>query len=193
MNNDHYNLLFAGVGGQGVLLASEVIAALAMHQGWDVKKSEIHGMAQRGGSVVSFVRISKTQVFSPIIPLGQGHFLVSFEELETLRYLDHMSTEGLVIMNTTQVNPMTVLSGDFTYPQNVAGLIREQLRLVEVDGIALAHRAGNPKAVNTVLLGVLSKHLPFSEEQWRETFHQVVPPKLLQLNLNAFQLGRELE
>jgi len=186
-----YDLLFAGVGGQGVLLASEIIAALALKMGWDVKKSEIHGMAQRGGSVVSHVRISETQVFSPTIPLGTATHLVSFEELETLRYLDHMSPDGLVIMNLQQVNPMTVLAGDAVYPQNASALIREHLRLIEVDGVALARKAGSPKAVNTVLLGVLSHHLPFGEDVWLETFKEVIPQKILQLNLEAFQLGRE--
>ncbi len=190
---NQYNLLFSGVGGQGVLLASEVIAVLAMNQGWDVKKSEIHGMAQRGGSVVSFVRISEDRVFSPTIPLGEATHLVSFEELETLRYLNYMSPEGLVIMNMQQVNPMTVLSGDFTYPQNAAELIEERLRLIKVDGVRLAQQAGNAKAVNTVLLGVLSKNLPFSEDVWIETFKEVVPPKILSLNIEAFRLGREIE
>ncbi len=186
-----YNLLFAGVGGQGVLLASEVISALAMNRGWDVKKSEIHGMAQRGGSVVSHVRISETQVFSPTIPLGEATHLVSFEELETLRYLDHMSPQGLVIMNLQKVNPMTVLAGAAEYPTNASELIRERLRLIEVKGVELAQKAGNPRAVNTVLLGVLSKDLPFEEEEWIETFKQVVPPKILEINLKAFRLGRE--
>jgi len=188
-----YDLLFAGVGGQGVLLASEVISALAMNLGWDVKKSEIHGMAQRGGSVVSHVRISETQVFSPTIPLGTATHLVSFEELETLRYLDHMSPEGLVIMNTQRVNPMTVLAGEATYPENAAQLIRDRLRLIEVDGVALAQKAGSAKAVNTVLLGVLSRYLPFQEDVWITTFKEVVPAKILDLNLEAFRLGRELE
>ena len=186
-----YNLLFAGVGGQGVLLASEVISALAMNRGWDVKKSEIHGMAQRGGSVVSHVRISETQVFSPTIPLGEATHLVSFEELETLRYLDHMSPQGLVIMNLQRVNPMTVLAGAAEYPTNASELIRERLRLIEVKGVELAQKAGNPRAVNTVLLGVLSKDLPFEEEEWIDTFKQVVPPKILEINLKAFRLGRE--
>ncbi len=186
-----YNLLFAGVGGQGVLLASEVISALAMNRGWDVKKSEIHGMAQRGGSVVSHVRISETQVFSPTIPLGEATHLVSFEELETLRYLDHMSPQGLVIMNLQRVNPMTVLAGAAEYPTNASELIKERLRLIEVNGVELAQKAGNPRAVNTVLLGVLSKDLPFEEEEWIDTFKQVVPPKILEINLKAFRLGRE--
>ena len=190
---NRYNLLFAGVGGQGVLLASEVIAVLAMNQGWDVKKSEIHGMAQRGGSVVSFVRISEGRVFSATIPLGNATHLVSFEELETLRYLNYMNPKGLVIMNTQQVNPMTVLSGDFDYPQNAAELIEERLQLVKVDGVGMAQQAGNAKAVNTVLLGILSQHLSFSEDAWLETFREVVPPKILSLNLQAFQLGRALE
>ena len=189
---NRYNLLFAGVGGQGVLLASEVMAALAMNRGWDVKKSEIHGMAQRGGSVVSHVRIAETQVFSPTISLGEATHLVSFEELETLRYMDHMDPSGLVIMNLQQVNPMTVLAGTAVYPGNAAELIRKQLELVEVDGVDLAQKAGNAKAVNTVLLGVLSKHLPFEEGEWTETFVQVVPPKILELNLRAFRLGREV-
>lgn len=186
-----YNLLFAGVGGQGVLLASEVISALAMNRGWDVKKSEIHGMAQRGGSVVSHVRISETQVFSPTIPLGEATHLVSFEELETLRYLDHMSPQGLVIMNLQRVNPMTVLAGAAEYPTNASELIKERLRLIEVNGVELAQKAGNPRAVNTVLLGVLSKDLPFEEKEWIDTFKQVVPPKILEINLKAFRLGRE--
>jgi indolepyruvate ferredoxin oxidoreductase beta subunit len=190
---ERYNLLFAGVGGQGVLLASEVISALAMNRGWDVKKSEIHGMAQRGGSVVSHVRISEGEVFSPTIPLGEATHLVSFEELETLRYLDHMDPQGLVIMNLQQVNPMTVLAGTAVYPQNAGELIRErQLRLIEVDGVAIASKAGNAKAVNTVLLGVLSRHLPFAEEEWVDTFKKVVPQKILELNLKAFQMGREV-
>ncbi len=186
------NLVFCGVGGQGVLLASEVVAQVALEAGLDVKKSEVHGMAQRGGSVFSHVRFGE-KVFSPVIPLGEAHLLVAFEELEALRYAPYASSEARIMVNTLKINPITVLSGEAVYPGDPLGLLKERFSHVEaVDALALALEAGSPRAVNSVMLGVLSRHLPFDPGLWLSVLEKRVPAKAREINVKAFGLGREL-
>ena len=186
------NVVFCGVGGQGVLLASEVLAQVALESGLDVKKSEVHGMAQRGGSVFSHVRFGE-KVYSPVIPLGEAHLLVAFEELEALRYALYASPEARVMVNCTKINPITVLAGEASYPQDPVGVLKKHFSHVEeVEALSLAVEAGSPRAVNSVMLGLLSRHLPFEPQLWLGVLEGRVPAKAREINAKAFGLGREL-
>ena len=191
MNRNITNILIAGVGGQGVLLVSEILSEACLRSGYDVKKSEVHGMAQRGGSVTSHVRFGE-QVHSPLIEKGQADVLVSFEELEALRWIAFLKPGGAVVVNAQRIAPMTVSSGVASYPEDVLEQLRERTsRIVAVDGIGIAQKVGNPRVVNIVLLGALSKHLHIEENIWRETISARVPPKTIEMNLKAFEAGRE--
>jgi indolepyruvate ferredoxin oxidoreductase beta subunit len=183
------NILLAGVGGQGILLASEVISEVMLLAGLDVKKNEIHGMSQRGGSVVSHVRYGE-KVYSSIIPEGEVDILFSFELLETCRYLPLLRKNGRVVVSDWQIAPPGVARGVQTYPKNLTEKICQQFPAsVVVDGLNLALSAGNAKTVNTVLLGALSNILPFERELWLEALHKMIPARLMDVNLKAFELG----
>jgi indolepyruvate ferredoxin oxidoreductase beta subunit len=174
-----------------VLLASEVLAEVASLAGHDVKKSEVHGMAQRGGSVVSHLRFG-AQVFSPLIPRGGADYLVSFERLETLRYLDSLHAGSLVLVNNQRILPLPVSVGKAAYPDDVEGRLQAAgVRALFVDGQALAAAAGNAKAVNAVILGALAALMGFAPGLWEEALRHQVPARLLEVNLRAFALGRE--
>ena len=189
-NNNITNILMAGVGGQGTLLASEILSEVLMQAGYDVKKAEVHGMATRGGSVVSHVRFGN-KVHSAIIPEGEADVLFGFELLETYRYLPLVSPRGTVVVNDLRIAPPSVALGKEEYPQDIPTKIRKQIDDVRlVDGLRLAEEAGNPRTVNTVLLGTLSNLLAPTEEQWIEAIKVLVPEKFLQVNLEAFKLGR---
>ena len=189
-NGRTVNVLVVGVGGQGVLLAGEVLAEVAVLSGLEVKKSEVHGMAQRGGSVVSHLRFGK-KVHSPLIPRGEADFLISFEKLETLRYLDHLRASSWVLVNDQEILPLPVSSGREKYPAGIERKIRSAgLRCKIIDGLGLAARAGNQRAVNSVILGVLSRMMPFTEEIWGQALRNHVPAKYLDANMKAFELGR---
>lgn len=186
------NILLVGVGGQGILLASEILSETFMLAGYDVKKSEIHGMSQRGGSVVSHVRYGK-EVFSPIVPEGEGDILFGFELMETSRYLSLLKPGGTVIANDLRIPPPSILMGQQTYPEDLAERIRGQFPdFLLVDGQKLATEAGNPRAANTVLLGAVSKRLAVAEEFWLQALQKMVPPKALEVNKKAFLMGRSL-
>ena len=190
MNQTITNILIAGVGGQGVLLVSEILSEACLRSGYDVKKSEVHGMAQRGGSVTSHVRFGK-QVHSPLIEKGQADVLVSFEELEALRWIAFLKPGGTVVVNAQRIAPMTVSSGVATYPEDVLEQLRKRTsRTVAVDGIGIAQKVGNPRVVNVALLGALSNHLNIEASIWRETISLRVPPKTVEVNLRAFEAGR---
>jgi indolepyruvate ferredoxin oxidoreductase beta subunit len=181
----------AGVGGQGVLLASEVLAETAALAGLAVKKSEVHGMAQRGGSVVSHLRFGP-EVFSPLIPAGEADFLVSFEELEALRYLPHLRAGALALVNRQRILHLPVSTGRLAYPADVAGILaRAGVRHAFIDGVGLAREAGNERAVNAVVIGGLANHLPFGADLWEEALRRLLPERLLAVNRRAFALGRE--
>lgn len=187
------NILLVGVGGQGILLASEILSETFMLAGYDVKKSEIHGMSQRGGSVVSHVRYGK-EVFSPLVPEGEGDILFGFELMETYRYLPLLKKGGSVVVNDLEIPPSSVLMGKEAYPQGVAEKIRELFPdTLLVDGQGLAREAGNLRAANTVLLGAVSRRLEIAEEYWLQGLEKMVPAKALDVNRKAFQLGRELK
>ncbi|SHI44665.1 indolepyruvate ferredoxin oxidoreductase beta subunit [Malonomonas rubra DSM 5091] len=188
--SDVKNILLAGVGGQGILLASEVLSEVMMMAGMDVKKNEIHGMSQRGGSVTSHVRYGE-KVYSSIIPEGEVDILFSFELLEAKRYLPLLRKEGQVIVNNLKIAPPSVALGKQVYPENLADEIGKQFPATKViNGLDLALEAGNPKTVNTVLLGALSKVLDVDYQLWIDALNKMVPAKLLDINLNAFELGR---
>ena len=186
------NILLVGVGGQGILLASEILSEAFMLAGFDVKKSEIHGMSQRGGSVVSHVRYGK-EVHSPIVPEGEGDILFGFEILETYRSLPLLKKGGTVVANDLRIPPPAVLLGQETYPAELPEKIAAQFPdFLLMDGQKLAAEAGNVRAANTVLLGAVSKRLDIAEECWQKALKKMVPAKALDVNIKAFQLGRSL-
>ncbi|MHB8058427.1 MAG: indolepyruvate oxidoreductase subunit beta [Desulfuromonadaceae bacterium] len=192
MSNQITNVLLVGVGGQGILLASEILSEAAMLAGFDVKKSEIHGMSQRGGSVVSHVRYG-LEVFSPIVPEGEGDILFGFELMETARSLPLLKHGGTVVANDLKISPPSVLMGQETYPAGLPERIKEQFAdCLLVDGQKMAADAGNVRAANTVLLGAVSKRLDIAEEFWLKALEKMVPAKALDVNKRAFQMGREL-
>ncbi len=192
MNEQVTNILLVGVGGQGILLASEILSETFMRAGFDVKKSEIHGMSQRGGSVVSHVRYGK-EVFSPIVPEGEGDILFGFEMLETCRSLPLLKKGASVIANDLCIPPPAVLSGQEQYPEGLAEKIGSRFpNFLLVDGLKLAMEAGNARAANTVLLGAVSKRLDIPERFWLEALEKMVPRKAFEVNVKAFHAGRSL-
>ena len=184
------SILIVGVGGQGTILASRILAGVAMREGQDVKVSEIHGMAQRGGSVVTQVRFGDA-VASPIIARGQADIILAFEKLEALRWLPYAKPGGTVLYSTQSINPMPVITGAAEYPPDADRRILALFpHAVAVDALGLAQRCGAVKAVNVVLLGLLSRFLPVEEEVWLEILRQIVPERFLEVNTAAFQTGR---
>lgn len=185
-----HNILMVGVGGQGVILASEILSEVMMRAGHDVKKSEVHGMAQRGGSVSSHVRFGP-RVFSPLIKKGDADILFSFEMLESVRYLDFLKKDALIVVNNQKVLPPSVTLGVDSYPENIPQILRERFSRFEiVDALGIAQRAGNGRALNVAFLGVLSRYVDADEGIWREVITSMLPPKLVDVNLKAFSLGR---
>lgn len=192
MNQQIKNILLVGVGGQGILLASEILSEAAMLAGFDVKKSEIHGMSQRGGCVVSHVRYG-AEVFSPIVPEGEGDILFGFELMETVRSLPLLKPSGTVVANDLKISPPSVLMGQEIYPDGLPELIKAKFAdFLLVDGQKMATDAGNVRAANTVLLGAVSKRLSISEAYWLSALEKMVPPKAVEVNKRAFFMGREL-
>lgn len=186
------NFVLVGVGGQGTLLASDILAEVGLEAGYDVKKAEVHGMSQRGGSVISHVRWNKRQVFSPLVGLGEADILVGFEKLEALRFLEFVKIDGVAIVNRQAVLPITVTVGGIPYPDDAAlekAFGQAKATLHWVSGEALAKEAGNVKAANVVLLGVIAKLLPLPEEVWWTCLERRIPQRFLQINRRAFELG----
>ena len=185
------NVSLVGVGGQGILLTSDVLAKTATLAGCDVKKSEIHGMAQRGGSVISQVRFGD-KVYSPIIPDGTSDLLVSFDRLETLRWRHLLAPNGKVLMNDMYITPITVSSGQQPEVEDLAGkLAAEYPDMLKIDAMKLAESLGNTRTMNMVIAGALSTLTPFETGLWHEAMRQRIPAKLVELNLKAFDLGRQ--
>ena len=179
------NVMIVGVGGQGSLLASKLLGKLLLTKGYDIKVSEVHGMSQRGGSVVTYVRFGD-KVYSTIID--------KFEMLEAARYTEFLKPDGKIITNTQQINPMPVITGAAEYPAELEEKIKSAgVDLVAVDALSLAEQAGSAKAVNIVLMGILSKYFDFTVDEWNEAIESSVPPKFLELNKKAFALGREVK
>ena len=187
---DTKNIMIVGVGGQGSLLASKLLGRLLLDQGYDVKVSEVHGMSQRGGSVVTYVRYGD-KVYSPVIDKGEADFIVSFELLEAARWLEFLRPDGRLITNTQQTNPMPVITGAAEYPQNLVDKMTAAGAQVDaMDALALAEEAGSSRAVNLVLMGRLSRYFDLPEEVWQNAITNSVPEKFLELNRKAFHLGR---
>ncbi len=184
------NIMIVGVGGQGSLLASKLLGHLLMAQGYDVKVSEVHGMSQRGGSVVTYVRYGD-KVNSPVIDKGEADYIVSFELLEAARWLSYLRPDGQIVTSTQQIDPMPVITGAAAYPQNlVAKMKATGARVDALDCLALAEQAGSSKAVNLVLLGRLSHYFDLPEDAWQQSIEACVPAKFLELNKKAFELGK---
>ena len=184
------NIMIVGVGGQGSLLASKLLGHLLLTEGYDVKVSEVHGMSQRGGSVVTYVRFGK-KVYSPIIDRGEADFIVSFEKLEAARYLEFLKPDGRIVVNTQQIDPMPVITGAATYPENLVEKMEAAGAAVDaMDCLSLATQAGSSKAVNIVLMGRLSRYFDIPEEKWIQAIEDCVPEKFIELNKKAFALGR---
>ncbi|NLW17440.1 MAG: indolepyruvate oxidoreductase subunit beta [Firmicutes bacterium] len=183
------SVLLAGVGGQGTVLASRILTHVALRQGHDVKVTEIHGMAQRGGSVVTQVRMGE-KVYSPLIETGQADYIVAFEQLEGLRWLHYLTDKGTMIVNRQRINPMTVLTGAAVYPHDALTQIRVHApRTVQLDGLAMAKQLGNLRVINVILLGALAKQMDFPKEDWLAALEATVAPPFLELNRQAFQAG----
>ncbi|MDD4172438.1 MAG: indolepyruvate oxidoreductase subunit beta [Syntrophomonas sp.] len=186
------NVLIVGVGGQGTLLTSRIIAQVAVQMGYDVKVSEIHGMAQRGGSVVSQVRYGN-RVYSPIITKGEADIILAFEKIEAARWLDYLKPDGMVIINNERVNPLPVMSGKAKYPDDIHNKIAALLPKTSiVDATDIADRCGNTKAANVVLVGMLSQAIGLPAEEVEKAIRAIVPAKALDINLKAFNEGRQL-
>ncbi len=184
------NIMIVGVGGQGSLLASKLLGRLLLNEGYDVKVSEVHGMSQRGGSVVTYVRAADT-VYSPIIDKGEADFIVSFEKLEAARYAAYLKKGGKIIVNSQEIDPMPVITGAAEYPHNALdNLTAKGVDIDCIDALSLALKAGSSKAVNIVLIGRLSKYLNIDEQKWLTAIEQSVKEKFIEMNKNAFILGR---
>ena len=186
------SIMLVGVGGQGSLLASRLRGNVLLAKGFDVKVSEVHGMSQRGGSVVTYVKYGD-EVCSPVIEKGEADVIISFELLESARWLPYLKKGGKLITSTQQLDPMPVITGAAQYPEDIAAKIKAMgIQVTAVDALGLAEQAGNAKASNVVLMGVVSAQTEFEEELWQNAIEQCVPPKFLELNKKAFELGRNV-
>ena len=184
------NIMIVGVGGQGSLLASKLLGKLFLSRGYDVNFSEVHGMSQRGGSVVTYVRYGG-KVYSPIIDKGQADFILSFELLEAARWTEYLKPGGRIVTNTQQINPMPVITGAARYPQQLAEKMAAMgIQVDAFDALGLAEQAGSSKAVNLVLMGRLSRYFDIDEAEWHAAIEKSVPAKFLEMNQKAFSLGR---
>ncbi len=184
------NIMVVGVGGQGTLLTSRIIGKTALNAGYDVKLSEVHGMAQRGGSVVTFVRFGE-KVSEPVVEEGQADILISFERLEALRYQHFLKKDGIIIVNDCRIDPMTVVIGASSYPENIIEILNGEHKVFTIDAGEIAKELGNSKVLNSVVLGLSAKHIGFTKEEWIETVRKTVPQKTIEINEKAFLLGYE--
>lgn len=183
------SVMIVGVGGQGTLLASRLLGAAMVAEGYDVKVSEVHGMSQRGGSVVTYVRYGE-KVYSPIIEEGEADIVLAFEQLEAARYLPYLKKGGAVVVNTQKMDPMPVVTGSTTYPEGLLeDMEKKGVRVLALDALALAEEAGSAKAVNVVLIGAMAKSLGGEQEVWLKAIEETVPAKFLEMNRKAFALG----
>ena len=190
MENKTKNIMIVGVGGQGTLLTSRILGNITVTAGYDVKLSEVHGMAQRGGSVVTFVRYGK-KVAEPIIEEGQADVLIAFEMLEALRYAHFLKKDGVIIVNEQRIDPITVVTGAAQYPENIIENLEKEYNVYKVNAMEEALKLGNSRVFNIIVLGVAAKHMDFSKEAWLEAIEKTVPPKTVEINKKAFILGYE--
>ena len=186
------SIMIVGVGGQGTLLASKLLGNVLIAQGYDVKLSEVHGMSQRGGSVVTYVKYGE-KVYSPIVDQGEADYILSFEILESARWISYLKEGGVLLTNTQKTWPMPVITGAAAYPEGILEKLSAMANVQAVDALALAEQAGSAKAVNVVLIGALSKQMDIPEDAWIKAIEETVPQKFLELNKKAFQLGRQAQ
>jgi indolepyruvate ferredoxin oxidoreductase beta subunit len=184
------NIMIVGVGGQGTLLTSRIIGKAAMEQGYDVKISEVHGMAQRGGSVVTFVRFGE-QVCEPVVEEGQADVIISFERLEALRYAHFLKKDGVLVVNDCRIDPMTVVIGAKEYPRDIIENLEKEHSVYAIDGQSIALELGNSKVLNSVVLGYAASFIGFDKEAWLNTVASTVPAKTIDINQKAFMRGYE--
>ncbi|MCK9478380.1 MAG: indolepyruvate oxidoreductase subunit beta [Firmicutes bacterium] len=186
---DTINIMIVGVGGQGTLLASRILGNAAIDCGFDVKVSEVHGMSQRGGSVVTYVKYGE-KVFSPVISEGEADIILAFEQLEAYRYLKFLKKDGTMILNTQKIAPMPVITGAASYPEEIIEKLNKTgAKIIAIDALSAALKAGNAKAVNVVLIGVLASKTNIQKDIWQKAIEKTVPPRFLQVNQQAFEAG----
>lgn len=184
-------IMIVGVGGQGTLLASRILGSVLIGQGYDVKMSEVHGMSQRGGSVVTYVKFGE-KVFSPLVDQGEADYIIAFERLEAARWVSYLKQGGTLMINDRRISPMPVITGAMEYPSEIVEKLRSKgTKIIACDALSMANEAGNAKSVNVVMIGILSALTEFSEEIWQAALTECVKPKFLELNKKAFLLGRE--
>lgn len=184
------SIMIVGVGGQGTLLASKLLGNVLLSQGYDVKVSEVHGMSQRGGSVVTYVKYGD-KVYSPVVAEREADLILAFERLEAARWLPYLKQGGKLIVNDQRITPMPVITGAMEYPEDILKKIKSKgVALTALDALSLAEQAGSPKAVNVVLMGVVSSSMHFEEAVWQTALEKCVPLKFLEINKKAFALGR---
>ncbi len=186
------NIMIVGVGGQGTLLTSRILGGLAIHRGYDVKLSEVHGMAQRGGSVVTFVRYGE-KVEEPIVEEGQADVLIAFERLEAIRYAHFLKKDGVLIVNDQRIDPMPVVIGTAQYPENILETLEKSYKVYAVDAMNEALKLGNSRVFNLIVLGVAARHMDYAKEDWYEVIEKTVPPKTVEINKKAFDTGYAIE
>ncbi|MCI8339578.1 MAG: indolepyruvate oxidoreductase subunit beta [Lachnospiraceae bacterium] len=182
------NIMIVGVGGQGTLLTSRILGGITLDAGYDVKLSEVHGMAQRGGSVVTFVRYGE-KVAEPIVEEGQADVLIAFEKLEALRYSHFLKKDGVLVVNEQRIEPITVVTGAAQYPDNIVEGLEQEHTVYKMDAMEEAKRLGNSKVFNIIVLGMAARHMDFSKEAWLEVIEKTVPPKTIEINQKAFLAG----
>ncbi len=182
------NIMIVGVGGQGTLLTSRILGGITIHAGYDVKLSEVHGMAQRGGSVVTYVRYGE-KVNEPIVEEGQADVLIAFEKLEALRYAHILKKDEVLVVNEQRIDPMPVVIGAAKYPEGILEELEKKYKVLKVDAMAEALKLGNPKTFNVIVLGLAAKHMDFRKEDWLEVIENTVPAKTIDINKQAFETG----
>ncbi|MEG0154524.1 MAG: indolepyruvate oxidoreductase subunit beta [Lachnospiraceae bacterium] len=185
------NIMIVGVGGQGTLLTSRILGGLAIAAGYDVKLSEVHGMAQRGGSVVTYVRYGE-KVAEPIVEEGQADVIIAFERLEALRYAHFLKKDGVLIANDWRIDPMPVVIGAATYPEHILEELAKQHKVYTVNATEEAKKLGNSRVFNMIVLGIAAQHMDFTKEQWYDVIGRTVPPKTIEINKKAFDAGYHL-
>lgn len=190
MANNTKNIMIVGVGGQGTLLTSRILGGITVAAGYDVKLSEVHGMAQRGGSVVTFVRYGES-VAEPIVEEGCADVLIAFEKLEALRYAHFLKKDGAIVVNDHRIDPITVVTGAAQYPENIIENLEKEYNVYKVNAMEEALKLGNSRVFNIIVLGVAAKHMDFSKEDWLNVIEKTVPAKTVEINKKAFLLGYE--
>ena len=188
MENKTKNIMIVGVGGQGTLLTSRILGGITVDAGYDVKLSEVHGMEQRGGSVVTFVRYGE-KVAEPIVEEGQADILIAFERLEALRYAHFLKKDGAIVVNDHRIDPITVVTGTAAYPENIIENLEKDYQVYKINAMEEALKLGNPKVFNIIVLGMAARHMDFDKEAWLKVIEKTVPPKTVEINKKAFEVG----